>query len=207
MDEDDDGSSTISEEPMFNEVNQSAAASSQATSSQATFSQSNASNLGQAPLPSSSNSGQNPLVGLDPAVRNQTPSPHSTTDELDQTIDSVLDESMNGSSQGQIQEESCGSVTMSVTTTDVRSLLEPSTSGTRSVSSKVSSIEMKLNQDRGKLKTFLTNLRSHPDAVYFNEPVDPIKHLCANYFDVIKNPMDLSTMENKLVQPDCKLFI
>ena len=233
MEEDDDGSSTISEEPMFGEIDQSSAASSQAPSSQApssqapssqapssqvtsslaTSSQSNASNLGQVPLLSSSNAGQNPLVGRDPDVGNQAPSPHSTTDELDQTIDSTMDDSMIGSSREQLQQQPCSSTATSVTTTDVRSLLVPSTSSTSSINlsreslPKVSSIQVKFNQDRAKLKTFLTNLRSQPDAIYFNEPVDPIKHLCANYLDVIKNPMDLSTMENKLIEPDCKFFI
>jgi len=32
----------------------------------------------------------------------------------------------------------------------------------------------------------------------FQEPVDPIKYCIADYFDIIKEPMDFGTIKNKL---------
>ena len=37
-----------------------------------------------------------------------------------------------------------------------------------------------------------------PDASPFRDPVDPVALNCPDYFDIIKQPMDLSTIENKL---------
>lgn len=39
---------------------------------------------------------------------------------------------------------------------------------------------------------------SNEKAKEFREKVDPHKHSCLDYYDVIKNPMDLTTIQNKL---------
>jgi bromodomain-containing factor 1 len=44
----------------------------------------------------------------------------------------------------------------------------------------------------------LRNLKRNKDAPPFNAPVDPVKLNIPTYFDVIKQPMDFSTMEDKL---------
>jgi len=41
-------------------------------------------------------------------------------------------------------------------------------------------------------------LRHHMSAHPFNQPVDHIVHQCPDYFEVIKHPMDLSTVQHKL---------
>lgn len=35
-------------------------------------------------------------------------------------------------------------------------------------------------------------------SVYFRKPVDPIKEYCPDYYDVIKNPMDLTTIKGNI---------
>lgn len=44
----------------------------------------------------------------------------------------------------------------------------------------------------------LNSLKKNPNAVPFLEPVDPKKTGASNYFDIIKDPMDLSTVEKNL---------
>ncbi|CAG8512732.1 16445_t:CDS:1 [Dentiscutata erythropus] len=44
----------------------------------------------------------------------------------------------------------------------------------------------------------LKSLKNHPSAVPFLEPVDPTKYGITDYFDIIKKPMDLGTVERKL---------
>jgi bromodomain-containing factor 1 len=44
----------------------------------------------------------------------------------------------------------------------------------------------------------LKELKKHPSAGLFLEPVDPIKYGIPDYFDIIKQPMDLGTVESKL---------
>ncbi|ORX83855.1 Bromodomain-containing protein [Basidiobolus meristosporus CBS 931.73] len=51
----------------------------------------------------------------------------------------------------------------------------------------------------------LKALKRHPDAGHFLEPVDPVKLNVPDYPDIIRNPMDLKTMEKKL--NDCKYDI
>jgi hypothetical protein len=51
-----------------------------------------------------------------------------------------------------------------------------------------------------KLKEFLEAIIKHPISGMFLEPVDPEKDGCLDYFDVIKNPMDLGTIKNKLME-------
>ncbi|KAK9727433.1 hypothetical protein K7432_001872 [Basidiobolus ranarum] len=51
----------------------------------------------------------------------------------------------------------------------------------------------------------LKALKRHPDAGHFLEPVDPVKLNVPDYPDIIRNPMDLKTMERKL--NDCRYDI
>jgi Bromodomain/Ankyrin repeats (3 copies) len=44
----------------------------------------------------------------------------------------------------------------------------------------------------------LNNLWKHSNAWIFHEPVDPVKLNILDYFDIIKQPMDLSTVKQKL---------
>eukprot|EP01118_Nematostelium_gracile_P016165 TRINITY_DN6634_c0_g1_i1.p1 TRINITY_DN6634_c0_g1~~TRINITY_DN6634_c0_g1_i1.p1 ORF type:complete len:158 (-),score=27.89 TRINITY_DN6634_c0_g1_i1:234-707(-) len=46
--------------------------------------------------------------------------------------------------------------------------------------------------------TLLQKLRKHKFGWVFNEPVDPVALNIPDYFDVIKNPMDFSTIQNKM---------
>ena len=49
-------------------------------------------------------------------------------------------------------------------------------------------------------KKFLENLLKQPMTVPLRHPVDPVKDQCPTYLEIIKNPMDLSTMKKKLTQ-------
>ena len=51
-----------------------------------------------------------------------------------------------------------------------------------------------------KLLEILRHLKSHPEAYYFVEPVDPIKLNLPTYFQVIQRPMDYKTVLGKLQQ-------
>lgn len=44
----------------------------------------------------------------------------------------------------------------------------------------------------------LNSLKKNPNAIPFLEPVDPKKTGASNYFEIIKDPMDLSTVEKNL---------
>ncbi|KAI0348152.1 hypothetical protein BDW22DRAFT_1480005 [Trametopsis cervina] len=44
----------------------------------------------------------------------------------------------------------------------------------------------------------LKKLQAHKCSPFFRQPVDPVRDRAPNYFEVIKNPMDLSTMSAKL---------
>lgn len=56
---------------------------------------------------------------------------------------------------------------------------------------------MSLNDLRA-CRNALKKLRSNKHATLFLQPVDPIRDHAPNYFDIIKDPMDLSTMGAKL---------
>lgn len=56
---------------------------------------------------------------------------------------------------------------------------------------------MSLNDLRAS-RNALKKLKPHKHAGVFTQPVDPIRDHAPNYFDVIKDPMDLSTMGAKL---------
>jgi hypothetical protein len=52
--------------------------------------------------------------------------------------------------------------------------------------------------DLQKMKNILQRLSKHRHAYFFLEPVDPIALNIPTYFDIIKTPMDLSTIKTKL---------
>ena len=59
-------------------------------------------------------------------------------------------------------------------------------------------------------KKYLEFLMKEPMTVPLRHPVDPVKDHCPTYLDIIKNPMDLSTMKKKLNQnkyPSLQAFI
>ncbi|CAM9502458.1 unnamed protein product [Chrysoparadoxa australica] len=47
-------------------------------------------------------------------------------------------------------------------------------------------------------RSALAEVQTMPNASVFQTPVDPIAHRCPDYYDVIKKPMDLSTVASKL---------
>ena len=49
-----------------------------------------------------------------------------------------------------------------------------------------------------KLEGLLRQLRQNRDSVYFLEPVDPVKLGIPTYFDVVRHPMDLGTVDRNL---------
>ncbi|OJA15957.1 TAF2 protein [Rhizopogon vesiculosus] len=62
---------------------------------------------------------------------------------------------------------------------------------------KAQSAGMSLNDLRA-CRNALKKLKMHKSAVLFMQPVDPVRDHAPNYYEVIKNPMDLSTMGAKL---------
>lgn len=64
---------------------------------------------------------------------------------------------------------------------------------------KAQSSGMSLNDLRAS-RNALKKLQTHKHAAIFLQPVDPVRDRAPNYFDVIKHPMDLSTMSAKLEQ-------
>ncbi|KAL4070551.1 hypothetical protein J3A83DRAFT_4244024 [Scleroderma citrinum] len=56
---------------------------------------------------------------------------------------------------------------------------------------------MSLNDLRA-CRNALKKLKLHKNAILFMQPVDPVRDHAPNYYEVIKNPMDLSTMGAKL---------
>ncbi|KAI9011440.1 Bromodomain-containing protein, partial [Gaertneriomyces semiglobifer] len=48
-------------------------------------------------------------------------------------------------------------------------------------------------------KNLLQNLKKHQAAWLFLEPVDPVVACAPDYYEVIKHPMDLSTVEKRLM--------
>lgn len=49
-------------------------------------------------------------------------------------------------------------------------------------------------------ETLLKRLMSHQYGHVFNTPVDPVKLKIPDYFDIIKNPMDLGTIKSKIAE-------
>ncbi|TFY68605.1 hypothetical protein EVJ58_g911 [Rhodofomes roseus] len=62
---------------------------------------------------------------------------------------------------------------------------------------KAQSAGMSLNDLRA-CRNALKKLQTHKRATVFLQPVDPVRDHAPSYFEVIKNPMDLSTMNAKL---------
>lgn len=56
----------------------------------------------------------------------------------------------------------------------------------------MNAIEEKFAQD------FTNYLLNHPLTILFRDPVDPEKDQVPDYLDIVKNPMDLSTIKEKL---------
>ncbi|KAK9173160.1 Bromodomain protein [Cryptosporidium meleagridis] len=57
---------------------------------------------------------------------------------------------------------------------------------------------------RRKLSILLETLRKDPNFELFIYPIDPIRDGCLDYFEVIKTPMDLITVSNKLLNDQYK---
>eukprot|EP01126_Amoeba_proteus_P017316 TRINITY_DN1828_c0_g1_i18.p1 TRINITY_DN1828_c0_g1~~TRINITY_DN1828_c0_g1_i18.p1 ORF type:complete len:132 (-),score=22.19 TRINITY_DN1828_c0_g1_i18:412-807(-) len=53
-------------------------------------------------------------------------------------------------------------------------------------------------RERKECRQIIQLLQRHPSAGPFLSPVDPVKEGIPLYFEVIKNPMDLSTVATKL---------
>uniref|UniRef100_A0ACD5XPH4 Uncharacterized protein n=2 Tax=Avena sativa TaxID=4498 RepID=A0ACD5XPH4_AVESA len=49
-------------------------------------------------------------------------------------------------------------------------------------------------------RNILEKLMAHPNGWLFHQPVDPVLFGIPDYFDVIRNPMDLGTVKNKLAK-------
>eukprot|EP01105_Mastigella_eilhardi_P004979 TRINITY_DN1670_c0_g1_i1.p1 TRINITY_DN1670_c0_g1~~TRINITY_DN1670_c0_g1_i1.p1 ORF type:complete len:605 (-),score=176.24 TRINITY_DN1670_c0_g1_i1:62-1852(-) len=58
--------------------------------------------------------------------------------------------------------------------------------------------DLNLSEDLLKCYDILSDLMNHPGAAPFNQPVDPIMLHIPDYFDVIKHPMDFSTIMEQL---------
>ncbi|CUV05511.1 unnamed protein product [Cryptosporidium hominis] len=57
---------------------------------------------------------------------------------------------------------------------------------------------------RRKLSILLETLRKDPNFELFIYPIDPVRDGCLDYFEVIKTPMDLITVSNKLLDDQYK---
>ncbi|KAL6518032.1 hypothetical protein OROMI_033733 [Orobanche minor] len=81
----------------------------------------------------------------------------------------------------------------------------PRTKGGPATANRNGSVKQSLTQNTGfvmlmkQCDTLLTRLMAHPQSWVFNEPVDIVKHNIPDYFDVIKHPMDLGTIQSKLL--------
>ncbi|KAJ1613256.1 bromo domain-containing protein [Cryptosporidium canis] len=57
---------------------------------------------------------------------------------------------------------------------------------------------------RRKVSILLETLRKDPNFELFIHPIDPVRDGCLDYFEVIKTPMDLMTVSNKLLNDQYK---
>lgn len=53
-------------------------------------------------------------------------------------------------------------------------------------------------QEKKMIDLIMKRVNPHPSAIWFLHPVDPIRHGAPTYFDIVKNPMDLSTIAANL---------
>ncbi len=53
--------------------------------------------------------------------------------------------------------------------------------------------------DNERVFEFLKQLSKLQSASFFKKPVDVVEFKCANYYELIKSPMDLQTMGQRLV--------
>ncbi|KAL4251521.1 Transcription initiation factor TFIID subunit 2 [Abortiporus biennis] len=58
--------------------------------------------------------------------------------------------------------------------------------------------------DLSACRTAVKKMQTNKSAAVFLQPVDPVRDRAPNYFDIIKNPMDISTMSAKLEQGQYK---
>lgn len=60
-------------------------------------------------------------------------------------------------------------------------------------------VDMRMNDKNSRTaKMVLSTVMKHKNAWPFNQPVDPVALGIPDYFDVIQNPMDLSTIKTRL---------
>lgn len=62
--------------------------------------------------------------------------------------------------------------------------------------------KLSLDDDMNQCAKILTQLKKHPHAVPFLDPVDSKKTGASHYFDVIKDPMDFYTIQKNLKSGD-----
>ncbi|KAK9840229.1 hypothetical protein WJX74_005950 [Apatococcus lobatus] len=58
--------------------------------------------------------------------------------------------------------------------------------------------QKRVNALWGQCATQLKNLSKNKDAHYFLKPVDPVALKCPDYFDIVKKPMSLDIIQNRL---------
>jgi hypothetical protein len=59
------------------------------------------------------------------------------------------------------------------------------------------------DEDLNKLKKIIADIKSHPNSIPFIEPVNYKELGLVDYVQIIKKPMDLSTVFNNLVKNKC----
>ena len=55
-----------------------------------------------------------------------------------------------------------------------------------------------MSEDMKKCQNILQKLKKHPAAYPFINPVDPVAQKCPDYFEIVKEPIDLSQVEQNL---------
>jgi hypothetical protein len=55
--------------------------------------------------------------------------------------------------------------------------------------------------DVKRIVAYLQSMQRQPTAMHFLAPVDPKKHGCPDYFDVVETPMDLGTLSTLTLTP------
>jgi hypothetical protein len=66
---------------------------------------------------------------------------------------------------------------------------------------RVDDVEKRMNEIWNRCSTIARNLKSKGKAAIFSRPVDAKRDQVPQYYEVIKNPMDLQTVLNKLKDP------